>query len=83
MISARRGWSCAARRCELVYRQPGLRLSALGVAQADGALGERVRVVNLDSRRQLEGVVSAPGEVALGPTGVGVAEAAPPRSASP
>jgi flagella basal body P-ring formation protein FlgA len=67
----------------LVYRQPGLRLTALGVAQADGALGERVRVVNLDSRRQLEGVVSAAGEVALGPTGASVAQGAPPPSASP
>jgi flagella basal body P-ring formation protein FlgA len=51
---------------QLVYNRPGLKLSALGIAQADGALGDLVRVVNLDSRRQLEGVVIGPDRIALG-----------------
>jgi flagella basal body P-ring formation protein FlgA len=51
---------------QLVYSRPGIALSALGIAQADGALGDLVRVVNLDSRRQLEGVVIGPDRVALG-----------------
>jgi flagellar basal body P-ring formation protein FlgA len=54
---------------QLVYAKPGLQLRALGIAQADGALGDLVRVVNLDSRRQLQGVVVGPDRVALGGTG--------------
>ena len=54
------------RPVELVYTRPGLQLQALGVAQADGALGDVVRVVNLDSRQQLQGVVVGPDQVALG-----------------
>jgi flagellar basal body P-ring formation protein FlgA len=62
------------RPVQLVYTRPGLQLRALGVAQADGALGEVVRVVNLDSRQQLQGVVVGPDQVALG--GAGLAPAA-------
>ena len=54
------------RTVQLVYRRPGLELQARGIAQADGALGELVRVVNLDSRQQLDGVVVGPDRVALG-----------------
>ena len=57
------------RAVELVYARPGLQLSALGIAQTDGALGDLVRVVNADSRRPVEGVVVGPGRVALGSTG--------------
>ena len=53
---------------ELIYVRPGLRISALGVAQEDGALGDLVRVMNAESRRQLQGVVSGPGEVSFGET---------------
>jgi flagellar basal body P-ring formation protein FlgA len=51
---------------ELIYARPGLYVSALGVAQEDGALGDLVRVINAESRRQLQGVVSGPDEVAFG-----------------
>ncbi len=54
---------------QLIYARPGLTLSALGLAQADGALGDLVRVVNLDSRSQIEGVVVGPDRIALGGTG--------------
>jgi flagella basal body P-ring formation protein FlgA len=64
------------RPVQLVYTRPGLQLRALGVAQADGALGEVVRVVNLDSRQQLQGVVVGPDQVALG--GAGLPPAAGP-----
>ena len=57
------------RAVELVFARPGLKLSALGIAQADGALGDLVRVVNADSRRAVEGVVIGPGRVALGSAG--------------
>ena len=59
----------------LTYAKPGLRLSALGIAQTDGALGDLVRVVNLDSRRQLQGVVVGPDQVALGGNGQTSADA--------
>ena len=64
------------RTVQLTYAKPGLRLSALGIAQTDGALGDLVRVVNLDSRRQLQGVVVGPDQVALG--GAGPAPAGSP-----
>lgn len=50
---------------ELIYARPGLRITALGVAQEDGALGDLVQVINAESRRQLRGVVSGPGEVSF------------------
>lgn len=53
---------------ELIYARPGLRITALGVAQEDGALGDLVRVMNAESRRQLQGVVSGPGEVSFSAT---------------
>jgi flagella basal body P-ring formation protein FlgA len=57
------------RPVQLVYTRPGLQLRALGVAHADGALGDVVRVVNLDSRQQLQGVVVGPDQVVLGAPG--------------
>jgi flagella basal body P-ring formation protein FlgA len=54
------------RAVQLVYHRPGLELQALGIAQGDGALGALVRVINLDSRQQLQGVVIGPDRVALG-----------------
>jgi flagella basal body P-ring formation protein FlgA len=53
---------------ELIYARPGLRITALGVAQEDGTLGDLVRVINAESRRQLQGVVSGPGEVSFSVT---------------
>jgi flagella basal body P-ring formation protein FlgA len=55
------------RPVELIYARPGLYVTALGVAQEDGALGDPVRVLNAESRRQLQGIVSGPDEVAFGP----------------
>ncbi len=54
------------RAVQLVYARPGIKLGALGIAQTDGALGDLVRVVNADSRRQLQGVVIGPDLVAFG-----------------
>jgi flagellar basal body P-ring formation protein FlgA len=54
------------RPVELTYARPGLQLRALGVAQADGALGELVQVINPDSQQRLQGVVVGPDRVALG-----------------
>jgi flagellar basal body P-ring formation protein FlgA len=57
------------RPVRLIYLRPGLRLSALGTAQDDGALGDVVRVVNADSRQQLQGTATGPDEVTVGPPG--------------
>ena len=54
------------RAVTMTYEREGLRITALGQAQDDGALGEAVRVVNADSRRQVQGVVAGPDRVALG-----------------
>ena len=59
------------RAVELLYARPGLQLRALGIAQADGTLGEVVRVVNPDSQQALQGVVVGEGQVALGGTAAG------------
>ena len=69
LLLVRRG-----RPVELIYARPGLYVTALGVAQEDGALGDLVRVTNAESRRPLQGIVSGPDEVAFGP-----AAAAPAR----
>ena len=56
------------RAVALIYARPGLQLRALGIAQADGALGELVPVLNPDSQQRLQGVVTGPDQVALGGT---------------
>lgn len=53
------------RTVRLVYDRPGLRLTALGTAREDGALGELVRVRNVDSRQHVQGVVTGPDEVTV------------------
>lgn len=57
------------RPVRLIYARPGLRLTALGIAQADGGLGDSITVLNPDSRRQVQGLVTGPGQVTLGTTG--------------
>ncbi len=53
------------RPVQVVYARPGLQLSAFGMAQDDGTLGEAVRVINPDNRRQLQGVVTGPDEITI------------------
>jgi flagella basal body P-ring formation protein FlgA len=59
---------------ELIYARRGLYVSALGVAQEDGALGDPVRVLTAASRRQLQGVVSGPDQVAFRPMSADTAQ---------
>ncbi|BBE74780.1 flagellar basal body P-ring formation chaperone FlgA [Oharaeibacter diazotrophicus] len=49
----------------LSYARPGITLSARGRALADGALGETVTVLNEQSRRTVEGIVTANGVVTV------------------
>ncbi|HET6520346.1 MAG TPA: flagellar basal body P-ring formation chaperone FlgA, partial [Geminicoccaceae bacterium] len=55
------------RAVTMVYARDGLSLAALGKPLEDGALGAVVRVVNVDSRRQVQGVVAGPDRIDLGP----------------
>ncbi len=49
----------------IVYEAPGLRLTLRGKARQDGTLGAAVNVVNMESKRLLQGVVSGPGRVTV------------------
>ena len=49
----------------IVYRGPGLMLKAQGRAQADGAVGETVAVLNTQSRRTVQARVDGPGLVSI------------------
>ncbi|WP_305970064.1 MULTISPECIES: flagellar basal body P-ring formation chaperone FlgA [unclassified Mameliella] len=48
---------------ELVYVQGGLRIKAEGRALGRGAAGERIRVMNVDSRTVLFGTISPEGAI--------------------
>ncbi|MGI9383173.1 MAG: flagellar basal body P-ring formation chaperone FlgA [Methyloligellaceae bacterium] len=49
----------------IVYRGPGLMLKAQGRAQADGAVGETVAVLNTQSKRTVQARVDGPGLVSI------------------
>jgi len=46
-----------------VAERGGLRIEGVGRAVSDGALGEQIRVVNLESRREVSGHAIASGLV--------------------
>jgi flagella basal body P-ring formation protein FlgA len=50
---------------KLVYTSPGLKLTVDGVAQADAAMGDSVRVLNNYTRRSVDAVASATGEARI------------------
>ena len=50
----------------VVYAEHGLVLTALGTARDDGAYGEPVRVINPDSRLEIQGVATGYQEVTVG-----------------
>jgi flagella basal body P-ring formation protein FlgA len=49
----------------ILYATPGMRLAVAGLAQNDAGMGETVRVLNQQSRRSLDAVVTGPGEANL------------------
>lgn len=49
----------------LVYEVPGLMLTVRGKAVESGAKGDTIAVVNLQSKRTVQGIVSAPGHVTI------------------
>jgi flagellar basal body P-ring formation protein FlgA len=52
----------------IVYQAPGITLTLRGQAQEAGAQGDTIKVLNVESKRPVEGVVIAPGRVAVGQT---------------
>jgi flagellar basal body P-ring formation protein FlgA len=52
----------------IVYQAPGITLTLRGQAQEAGALGDTINVLNIESKRPVQGVVIAPGRVAVGQT---------------
>lgn len=50
----------------IVYAERGIMLTALGTARDDGAFGEPVRVINPESRLEIQGVATGHQEVTVG-----------------
>lgn len=63
------------------FGQPGLELIARGIAESDAALGEPIRVVNVDSGREVTARVAGPGlvEVATARLPASPSDAAEPK----
>jgi flagella basal body P-ring formation protein FlgA len=49
----------------LVYEAPGIVLTLRGQAQEAGALGDTIGVLNAESKRVVQGIISAPGRVTV------------------
>jgi flagellar basal body P-ring formation protein FlgA len=68
----------------IVYQVPGLVLTLRGQAQEAGALGDSIGVINLETKRVVQGVVTAPGRVTVSAVTTRVVEnAASPVVVSP
>ncbi len=49
----------------IVYEAPGVTLTLRGQAQDSGALGDTISVLNIQSKRMVQGVVSGAGRVTV------------------
>ena len=49
----------------IVYEAPGFTLTLRGQAQDAGALGDTISVLNVKSKRTVQGIVSGPGRVTV------------------
>jgi flagella basal body P-ring formation protein FlgA len=50
----------------IVYEAPGITLTLRGQAQESGALGDTISVLNIESKRVVQAVVSGPDRVSVG-----------------
>lgn len=71
----------------LVYETPGIYLTIRGKAMDSGTEGDTVSVMNLQSKRAVQGIVVGPGQVSVTPiaprmTATATADAAPPVMAA-
>jgi len=69
----------------IVYEAPGLTLTLRGQAQDAGALGDTIGVINVQSKRVLQGIITGPGRVKILGTSTRVVDNTPaqPQSESP
>jgi flagellar basal body P-ring formation protein FlgA len=65
----------------IFYEAPGISLTLRGQAQDGGALGDTINVMNVQSKRLVQGVVTGPGRVTVAAMPARVVESAPPASA--
>ncbi len=64
----------------IVYQVPGLTLTLRGQAQDSGALGDTIGVLNAETKRVVDGVISGPGRVTVSAPATRFVENAPSRS---
>jgi flagellar basal body P-ring formation protein FlgA len=67
----------------IVYQAPGLMLTLRGEAQGAGALGDTISVLNVESKRTVQGVISAPGRVTVSDVTTRVVDNAPAPASEP
>jgi flagella basal body P-ring formation protein FlgA len=65
------------------YQAPGLTLTLRGQAQDAGALGDTIGIMNLESKRVVQAVVTGPGRVMVSATTTRFVESAPAPSPAP
>ena len=58
----------------IVYQVPGVTLTLRGQAKDAGAAGDTISVVNMESKRVMQAVVSGPDRVTVGPVTTQVVE---------
>lgn len=61
----------------IVYQVPGITLTLRGQAKDAGALGDTISVVNTESKRVMQAVVTGPGRVTVGPISTRLAANSP------
>jgi flagella basal body P-ring formation protein FlgA len=61
----------------LIYQAPGIMLTLRGQAQDSGALGDAIGVLNVQTKRVVQGVISGPGRVTVAAATTRLAAAAP------
>ena len=61
----------------IVYQAPGITLTLRGTAQDSGALGDTIGVLNIQSKRVVQGVITGPGRVTVGASATRVVDNAP------
>jgi flagellar basal body P-ring formation protein FlgA len=49
----------------IIYEVPGIVLTARGKAEEVGSLGDTVNVLNVQSKRVIQGVVTGPGQITV------------------
>ena len=68
----------------IIYQAPGIVLTLRGQAQAGGAIGDTIGVLNSDSKRIVQGVITAPGRVTVSAVSTRVVDNSPvPTVVSP